>query len=456
MSWLRSTWRRCQLPNTAALVAALLLLPSAALLIWPRPQAVGLGRILAQAQLMQSFAASPGRPLPGLWQQRLGASAAPLWARQVGVWWQFWGAHGDAGAYLVLPASNLGDRKGPRWPLQPLVVDDLAVFAADPLSRQWLADRLRTISRPPRGLEQRCLQQLRRPQTVVWSAGGLGALAGPVAPLLQRLQQGCLTLDLSGHALGFSGEAASSSGVLGTSAGQRLPALSERPLPQGLLLELSGPSLDVLLQGLLARQLVREPLAARYGIAEPQLALLRRVPFVLRLREQSRGAFQASLDLELAPSERDRQAWAAVLRGLRDPLQQQGLQEPPPRLQSSAARLGTQLLPAASWTNDRGDVVGGWFWRAPTLAQTGAATPRLVLFLGPSPQLGLPEPQPNESDQAALRLRARPADLQRLGLFPQGFPQLIRQASGLELLAGDGAQQPLSRLTGRLLLSRSP
>ncbi|MBM5801517.1 MAG: hypothetical protein FJ077_11955, partial [Cyanobacteria bacterium K_DeepCast_35m_m2_023] len=78
MSWLH----RLALPNTAAALAVLVLGPAAALLIWPRPQAVGLGRILAQAQLMQSFAAAPGRPLPRLWQQRLGPAAAPLWRRQ--------------------------------------------------------------------------------------------------------------------------------------------------------------------------------------------------------------------------------------------------------------------------------------------------------------------------------------------------------------------------------------
>ena len=449
---LAQVWRRWALPNTSAALAALLLLPTLALVIWPRPQAVGLARVLAHAQLMQSFAVTPGRPLPGLWQQRLGAAGTRVWQRQFGVWWQFWGAHGDAGAYLVLPATVLSSLNQAKLPQQPLLVDDLAVFAADPLSRQWLAERLRTSMRPSRGLEQRCLQQLRRPQTVVWSAGGLGVLAGPLAPLLQRLQQGCLSLQLRERSLGLSGEAAAASGVVGEPAAAELPPLPQRPLAPGVLLELRGPSLEVLLQGLLSRQLVREPLAARYGIAEPQLALLRELPFVLRLREQPQGAFQASLELELLPRPRDRKTWGELLGGLRQPLQQQGLQEPGAQLLSTGPRLASGLLPATSWRNADGAVVGGWFWRT---VGTGPAAARLVLYLGPTPETAVLGSGPQEMAGMPLQLRARPADLQRLGLFPSAFPVLVRQALSLDLMASDGAQQPVSRLSGRLGLGRS-
>jgi hypothetical protein len=267
-----------------------------------------------------------------------------------------------------------------------------------------------------------------------------------VAPLLQRLQQGCLSLQRRGDAVDLSGEAAAGSGVLGPQPRSALE-LSIRPLPPGQLLELSGPSLEVLLQGLLGRQLVREPLASRYGITEPQLALLRRLPFVLRLRALPRGPFLAGLTLELAPSARDRAAWLRLLAALRDPLLQQGLQEPPAQLQAVTPRLGAGLLPASRWTRSDGQVVGGWFW---TLPSGSRANSRLVLFVGPEPV------QPSGSpDAKALQLRARPAELSALGLWPSGFPKLVSAAPSLELLASDGATQPISRLSGRLTLTRS-
>ncbi|MFZ9269668.1 MAG: hypothetical protein ACO23C_00315 [Prochlorococcaceae cyanobacterium] len=442
--------RRLALPNTAALTAALLLLPSAALLIWPRPQAQGLAKLLPQIQLLQSFGASGARPLPVLWRERLGAAAPALWQRQPGTWWQGWGGHGAAGAYLALPAHSLSGVPAARLPVPPLVVGNLAVLAADPLARQALAERLAAVVRPQRGLEQRCLAQLRRPQAVYWSSAGLGSLAGPVAPLMQRLQQGCLSLQLRGLSLDFNGEAAAATGVLAQPAPARWQP-STRPLPQNVLLELQGPSLEVLLQGLLARQLVREPLAARYGISDAQLALLRRLPFVLRLRELAGGSFQAGLELELAPAARDRQAWALLLAGLRAPLQQQGLQEPVPALQGLTPRLNaTGALPSARFRDEAGAEVGGWRWVLPA---GRAQEPRLLLYLGPQPQSVLGAAGPAQSS-AELRLRARPASLNRMGLWPQEFPQLIKDADQLELVAGAGATAPISQLSGRLELSR--
>jgi len=447
MSGKRLWWQGIPLPSTMAVALALVVMPGLALLLWPRPQAEGLGRLLSQAQLIQSFAAGgAARPLPALWKERLAGAAPGLWARQQGVWWQFWGAHGDAGAYLVLPAVSLSGVNRNGWPQQPLIVDDLAVLAPDPLSRQWLAERLRSISRPQRGLEQRCLQQLRRPQVVVWNPAGLGALAGPVAPLLQRLQQGCLTLERQGRDLIVTGEAAAGSGVLGAEP-RFVPLPRQRPLPPGQLLELSGPSLATLLQGLLGRQLVREPLATRYGIQEGQLKLLRRLPFVLRLRALPRGPFLAGLTLELAPTQQDRAAWLGLLAGLREPLLQQGLQEPNARLQATTPRLGAGTLPASRWSRADGQVVGGWFWTPSAGTQVG---PKLVLFLGPEPT-----PFVSSALTTNLRLRARPADLAAQGLWPGAFPPLVRTAPSLELQASDGAQQPISRLSGRLTMTRS-
>ena len=418
------------------------------LLLWPRPQAQGLARLLSQIQLLQSFGASGARPLPPLWRERLGADAPALWQRQQGTWWQFWGTHGDAGAYLALPAHSLSGVPASRLPVPPLLVDNLAVLAPDPLSRQGLSERLGAGVRQQRGLEQRCLQQLRRPQAVYWNGAGLASLAGPVAPLLLRLQQGCLNLQLRGRSLDLAGEAAASSGVLGNPARASWRA-STRPLPQDILLELQGPSLEVLLQALLARQLVREPLAARYGISEPQLALLRRLPFVLRLRALAQGPFQAALELELAPAGRDRQGWARLLGGLRDPLQQQGFQQALPSLSGLTPRLSTAALPSARWRDGAGVEVGGWQWIAPA---GRAQEPRLLLYLGPQPT-ALPAAPAVSEPEAPLKLRARPGALNRLGLWPQAFPPLVKDADQLELVAGAGGTAPISQLWGRLELS---
>ena len=94
-------------PLRSTLIAAglLLALPALLLGLFPRRLATGLDRLQADAALLQSFTARPGDPPPPLWQQRLGPGAAQaLWARQRRLWWQFWGPHGDAGSYLVLPA----------------------------------------------------------------------------------------------------------------------------------------------------------------------------------------------------------------------------------------------------------------------------------------------------------------------------------------------------------------
>ena len=429
----------------------------AALLLWPRPQARGLARLLAHAQLLQSFAGSPERPVPLLWQQRLGPQAAErIWRRQQGPWWQFWGSHGDVGAYLVLPARALASIEPARLPVLPLPLDDLVVLAPDALSRKLVLDQIVTPSRAQRGLEQRCLQRLSRPQAVYWSPAGLGSLAGSLTPLLTPLQEGCFSMARQGSGLDLVGEVAASAGVLGSSPGQQ-PELLDATLAPGVLLELRGPSLKPLLQGLLGRQLIRQPLAARYGIAEPQLRLLSQLPFVLRLRALPQGPFRASLELELAVG-RQRTAWIQVLNGLRQPLLEQGLVEPPPRLQATSARPSNGALPTARWSREDGEVVGGWTWITP-VTQKRDAEPRLVIFLGPQPQpsaLGAGDAGGSEaSSTAPLRLIARPGAMHQLELWPRAFPELVGQSTLLEMALSGGAQEPLSLLRGRLLPSRT-
>ena len=451
--------RALPLRCTAALTALLVLVPAVLLLRWPRPRAQGLERLLGEAALMQSFPASPQRPVPALWSQRLGpALAGNVWRQQRRVWWQFWGRDGDGGAYLAFPAQTLPPaltaRSASGLPPHSLRVDDLVVVAPDPLSQRLLQDQLRLAQRQRRGLEQRCLLRLQQEQAVFWAPLGLGVMAGPMAPLLQRFQEGCLSLRLEGASLRLAGEASAASGILSTPGrAQTAPPLP--PLPADLLLEWRGPALESVLQGLLSRQLIREPLAARYGIGDGQLALLRRAPFVLRLRPLAQGPFQAGLEVQLTVSG-DRRPWSQLLDSLVPPLESQGLE---------ATRTGSAALPAISWRREDGLVVGGWRW---VLAVSGP--PQLLLYLGPEPPLattaatsaaaipamGLP------GSGGATVLRARPQGLARLGLLPEELPQLVQQAAQLDVVAINAASggrapgSPLSQLTGRLQLQLRP
>lgn len=431
---------------TGLLTAALLLGPALALWLLPRPQAEGLERLLPQASLLQSFPAAPERPVPLLWQERLGSQAAGrLWRQQRGPWWQFWSRDGDGGAFLAFAAPQ-GSPAG--VPAAALRLNDLVVLAPDPLSRRQLQDQLRGASRQRRGLERRCLERLQQGQAVYWSPIGLAELTGPLAPLLQQARQGCLSLAPSGrrllNGLDLSGEAGADTGVLGEPPASA-DAAAPSPLAAGTLLQLEGPGLAPLLGSLVTRQLIREPLATRYGVGPAQLKLLTQVPFRLRLRAIPRGPFQAALDLQLAVG-RDRRPWAALLRDLRRGLLDQNLQEAPAQLRGAPAGLRSDTLPAAQFLRDDGAVLGGWRWQA-----GGAGDPQLVLFLGPPPQAA-DVAVPALASSAPLLLQLLPDRVNRLGLMPPALPQLVRQASLLQLSLAP-SNQPLSRLRGRLRLS---
>ena len=422
---------------TLTLTVLLLLLPAGLLLRSPRPRAEGLDRLLGQAALLQSFPAAPERPVPALWSQRLGAAQARrIWRQQRRFWWQFWGRDGDGGAFLAYQFQA-----GSPLPPHGIRVDDLVVVAADPLAKRLLQDQLNLAQRQRRGLEQRCLQRLQQEQAVFWAPLGLGVMAGPAAPLLQRFQEGCLSLGLEGANLALAGEAAAASGLL-AAPGRAAPAVLPPPLPADLLLEWRGPGLEGLLQGLLSRQLIREPLAARYGIGDAQITMLRRVPFVLRLRPLAQGPFQTGLELELAVSG-DRRPWNQMLAGLVEPLETQGLE---------ATQAGSKALAATLWRQQDGRVVGGWRW-----VLAGSSRPQLLLFLGPEPPAATPAAATPVLSQpglgAAMQLRLRPAALAARGLLPPELPKPVQLASQLSLTAVPAAPgSALSQLTGRLQL----
>ncbi len=448
------------LPITSALIALLVLVPASQLRRFPRSNAEGLERVVGVATLVQSFQSGDARPVPLLWQERLGAEpAARLWARQRGTWWQFWGREGSA--HLVVPARLFGPQAGAVLPGRAIRVDDLVVIASDPLSHQTLQQHLRRTTRPPRGLEQRCVNLLRSRQAVAWTKLALAQISGDLAPLLQRFQQGCLTVNAEADGLSWQGEASAKPDPAAPAPPQPpQPAPSRDPLPADLLLEVAGARLDQLLDALLSNAVIRQPLMDRYGLDQAALERLQSTPFLLRLRPQPKGPFLASLDLQLAVGQ-DRSGWTRWLSALSQALERQGLrdQRSPSSPGPAAAATSVQArLPSSLWLREDGSPLGGWRWVVPTaggapelLFVLGAALPRAERFPAASPPAG-----------GGLTLRARPDALAALGLLPPDLPAVARRSTQLELRsvpvatprsgASPGGDLGLSWLWGSLTL----
>jgi len=440
--------RRLPLRVTLLVTAGLLAIPSVVLVRLPRPRAEGLGRLLPQAALLQSFTATPERGVPQLWQQRLpGPLADQFWRQQRQTWWQFWGKDGTVGAFLVMPTPRPVRIGALPRPANSVEVDGLLVVAPNALSLSLLNQTLRTAPRQQRGLQQRCLDLLERRQSTYWNADGLGAMAGELAPLLQAFQEGCLELQLAAGSLQFQGEAGALAGLVepakgGSSptAGGPGPADLPPPLGNDLLLQVSGPTLQPLLDGLLRRELIREPLITAYGLSEADLRLLKDSPFLLSLRPVASGPFVAGLDLVVAPKG-ERKSWSRMLDGISERLFERGFQV--------AAETST------SWRDADERIVGGWRWLS------DQKQPLLQLFLGPEPP---PFKSPFAKSQAwnalpGLRLQARPAALASLSLLPLQLPMPLQQADQLQVLAQtdfQAAKGAPSRVLGRLTITARP
>lgn len=502
------------MPLAFTLGSTLLCLALPALLLRqrPRPQAFGLEKLMASVSLLQSFRAHPDRPLPELWRQRLGGPMGErLWRAQTRTWWQLWDGMAPGQPFLALSSRGLPLALLQRLPVPPLVVGDLVVLSPDPLSRQVLSDRLRLQVRPSPGLRLRCLPRLELDQAVFWRPTAMGELLGPLAPLLQDVQEGCLTLTLQPEGLAWTGEAASIEGMLlevppGRGDGAVVPPAV--PAAGDPLLELRGSSLERLLSGLLARELIRQPLAERWGFGPNQRALLRDTPFQLVLHPLPRGPFQASMALTVQVGGKER-AWKAALARLAGNLHKEGLQfhatppapppvprppsgtgtEPPSTSErqpvegrpgdgrSSTAPSGEGVAPAegaargggpaagtppaskssvkpwptALWAREDGVVVGGWQARS-----TAGGIDRITFFLGPK----LPSPDPAQLSalppRGGMRLMARPRELALRGLLPPELPEVVQRSSWLwwstEPYPGFGRDAPLSQLQGGLSL----
>ncbi|MFM8526358.1 MAG: hypothetical protein ACKOCM_12175 [Cyanobacteriota bacterium] len=436
----------------------------------PRPRALGLARLLLASDLLQSFPIDPSQPVPDLWRQRLGARAGSLWTHASGSWWQLWSRHDDGGAYLVLPITGL-----PRepWPATAVPVDDLLVIAPDRLAAEELKQPLRLAHRQLQGLEQRCLERLQQDQAVYWSSQGLAGILGPLTPLMQHWQQGCLSLQLGPDRLGWEGESSAVPSLSGSRPAPR-PVEQRQPetstLPDGTLLTIRGQRLDLLVGGLLRRALVRDSLADHYGLDQGSLSLLAGSPFALSLRSLPTGPFRLGLTLELG-LKGQQPFWIQVLDRVERGIREQGLVAAGPTTTPEAGRSGPSG-PASdrSWNRPDGAVVGGWRWLPPGRAGRGRDQrfSRLLLFIGPAPA--------NRADQRAstaglldgsaaaeslpMQLLMRPRQLAAERVLPGSLPPLVQDAERLDFTSGHqkAGQRAgeISPLWGELFLRMPP
>lgn len=432
------------IPLGFTLATTFLLLVGPAILLrrLPRPQAIGLEKLMATASLVQSFGPNPNRPAPALWRQRLGeVTANRLWRLQTRTWWQFWDGQAGGQPFLAITARGLPAAVPPMSTNPPLLVGDLLVFSPDPVARQQLGERLRPQVRRSPGLRLRCLPRMEREQAVFWRPTALGVIFGPLAAFLQDVQEGCLTLSLRPDGLLWDGEAASIEGMLLQPSGPGAGApkvLEAQPSTTDGLLEVEGPSLERLLAGLLAREIIRQPLAERYGLGREQMGLLRQTPFRLVLRPRAQGPFQASVELTVWVGNRENQ-WKQVLNRVARNLTSEGL------------RSSEGPWPAAVWRRPDGVVVGGWLRRKGAGLQD-----QLTLFLGPQPVQVEPFRASRVMAEGGMSLLARPQELALRGLLPPDLPEVVKRSRWVWLTRtpspGFRLDAAVSQLQGMLLL----
>lgn len=442
------SWQHGQPWSTSA-ITLLLTIGALVVVLQPRPRAIGLGRVLLTADLLQSFPIEGSRPVPELWTRRLGSAAPELWRHGRGSWWQLWSGHDDAGAALVVPAATFDGRQRPT---SALVVDDLVVVAAGPLAAAELASQLSPRHRQLQGLELRCLRRLEQGQAVYWAAQGLAGIFGSLTPLLQHWQQGCLSLQLSSEQLSWEGEASAVPG-LRAEAPKAIEAKAEpATLPAASQLLLRGSRLDLLVGSLLGRSLLRDTLQQSYGLDPDVLRAMAASPFALSLRGLPAGPFRLGLALEINPSGR-RQSWRKGLQQLEQGIRAQGLQ-PLGTANPSLTPAGQQ--DAQTWKRGDGAVVGGWRWQRASRSPGLSGAERLVLFLGPPPPAASigPSPANDQRSGSGVELVMAPDQLAATGAFPTSLPPVLPAAIRLQMRSGgmgsSGRAGTISPLQGAL------
>ena len=207
---------------------------------------------IRRARLVQSFKADPSEPVPRVWQQRLGPTAAPdRWARHGrGLWWLIWLEDGEP--LLALPSASHSSS------LDLLFADELHRSSSDQLPSPK--------RREPSALVQKCLQRLTSGTAVQWQPFGLALISGSLFPALASVSYGCLRVALQGDRLLAAGTVAPSPFASLQPHHEEHPANFVRLDPPSAYLELNSVSLRPLLGSLFNNSLFAQQLDSRYGL----------------------------------------------------------------------------------------------------------------------------------------------------------------------------------------------
>lgn len=391
----------------------------------PADPAGSLQPLLPSVVMLQTFP-PPGRGgiVPSLWRERLPPVLTERLQRQSSSpWAQAWSTHSGTPPFLIvrdLP-GRFPLRHSFRW-------GTYTIIAADPLSLQTLrADLKRPLAA---GHRRRCPPVDGPPPALFWSSDALASLAGPLAPLLQPWQEGCLALDGTGgpdRRLRWSGQVTSQPPLNGApemSSDQTPPIPTIGGLNQTLL-TMEGNSLEPLIGGLLRPGPLLNELRQNHGLSAPLERQLLASPFRLSLRANRADApYRVTLLLALptqpgspAPTRTLAPLLAALGRDLPDDLRL--LQE------ADVSRVvdGSDQVRGGWLQNDRGVVLS-----------LGGPPDKTTLAAGPVRQA------------KGLHLDALPAALEGLQLLPPALPETLRRSPRLQAVwspenTGSGAAQ---------------
>ncbi len=366
--------------------------------------------ITRRARLVQSFKADPAASVPQIWEKRLAPSTARnRWRRQGrALWWLIWLDDGEP--VLVLPTAS-----------DPSSLD---LLFADELHRSSFEQRPPLEPRSPSRLEQSCLRRLTRGTAVQWQPSGLASISGPLFSALASVSHGCLSVALHGDLLMAEGPVASSPFVSlndGQVAGR---ANRGRFDAASAFLELNSVALQPLLGSFLNNPLIAWQLNSRYGLSQELRDVLLAAPVALRVDSLEAGRFRASVQARLMLPAEQIGKLKPSLAAVSTALMQRGFQRDQRALKKQDGSSSQRLVQV--WLDPQGDPSGGW-WLGPE--KNGRV--EFLLALGDAPSIG--QRPMKRHGQQLVRLRGRPDDLVQLGWLGTGWPQVIRNASQLEL-----------------------
>ncbi len=385
------------------------------------PRRGALQTLVAASTALQASQGDPSREPPQIWHERLGIRiATQLWTRLGhGLWWQAWSDDGEP--HLIIPWTVL--ERSSRESLEITQINDLAVVSANALTRRQLLTRIDQLSpEPPQpnAVEVACLRALSRSPSLQWSPQAIGRYAGEAAPLLAEAGYGCLSHSSDAETLRWYGwvsrDPLETAAVVHPASARVMDTPSETTMTAPLLLE--GEQFRALVAALTAREVVRNPLASRYGINAGDLDRLIAMPFRLRLVANPSQAFQAGVQIQLWTGG-DSDAVRRSLSTLADQLRMSGWTTTP----SDPIADGWLINEGGSDTP-----VGGWRW-----LQTEDQDPVLSLGLGLAPANDVIPTMKGAARTPWFGLQASPETLDALGMLPAQTPLQIRRASSLRL-----------------------